>query len=66
MQQTLKDLMRKAGITQSQLADELGFHQTLISQWQIGKTKPSITVLSKMAKLLKVKVDVLVKCFDQK
>lgn len=65
MTKTFKELMNDAGITQKEMAEELGFHQTLISQWQLGKGKPSITVVSKIAKMLKVKPEAVIKCFEK-
>ena len=38
---TLKELMAKENLSQEKLAKILGVNQTTISQWLLGKKKPS-------------------------
>jgi transcriptional regulator with XRE-family HTH domain len=60
---TFKELMKSAGVTQKEIAERLGFHQTLISQWQKGKTKPSVSVVLELAKILNCSAEDILKCF---
>lgn len=62
----LKELLKEKGITQDKLAQELGVHQTLISQWCHGKCKPNIYQATAMAQVLGVGVDDIAKCFSEK
>lgn len=53
---------RKArGITQQQLADEIGLTNKAISKWETGQGMPDITLLPLLAEILGVKVDELLK-----
>jgi len=49
------------GLTQQQLADELGLTNKAISKWETGQGMPDITALPILAELLGVKVDELLK-----
>ena len=60
---TFKELRENAGITQKEMAEELGFHQTLISQWQKGKTKPSVSVVLELSKILNCSAEDILRCF---
>ena len=50
---------RKAGLTQAELACQLGVTNKAVSKWENGKTKPTTNVLRKMAALFGVSVDEL-------
>jgi DNA-binding transcriptional regulator YiaG len=50
--QRIKELRRHLGLTQSNMADELGTRQQTISEWEIGIYKPrgtSVTLLNIVA-----------------
>lgn len=55
--------MRRAreamGVSQEELADRAGVHRTYISGVERGVRNPTVTVLEKIAKALKVKTAVL-------
>lgn len=59
---TLKEIIKKSGKTQQQVADELGVHQTLVSQWSHKKTKLSAVDAAKLAKVLDVTLETIVEC----
>ena len=54
---SLKELSKEKKITQQEIADTIGVHQTLVSQWFTGKTKPSLDHAQALAKLLGVSTD---------
>ena len=47
----------KANITQSQLAEQLGIRQNMISDYERGKRRLSPSMAKRIAKTLKIKVD---------
>ena len=49
----IKDLRRKKGITQSELAALCGVHQTAVSQWENGRTLPDKNSLVKLSDFIK-------------
>lgn len=55
----LRDFRKKAGITQSQLAELFNITQGAVAQWESGFTNPSIEILPKLAQILKCTVDEL-------
>lgn len=61
----LKRLIKEKGKTQSEVAIHLGVHQTLISQWCHGKTRPSIFEVSKLATFLGVSIEEIVNCLQE-
>lgn len=62
---TFKELMKRKGYTQVELADKLGVNQATISGWQNGLRMPRTKQLPDIAKLLGVSVSTLVKSFEQ-
>lgn len=60
-----KKLMKENGVTQCALAKKLGVHQTLISQWCHGKSKPSIYQVPKIAETMGVTSDEVIRCFSK-
>lgn len=62
----LKDLRKRAGLTQAELAIKLGIKQGSISNWENGTSKPDIPMAVKLAEFLKVNVDEVVACFTEK
>lgn len=59
----MKELLKKAGLTQSEFAKQLGVTQSLISQWIAGLCQPNIKQLPRIAELLNVSVDDIVALF---
>jgi len=57
--QRLVELRQAAGLTQMQLADKLGVHNSNIAFWELSGTPPRGEVLPKMAEALAVSVDEL-------
>lgn len=52
---------KKAGLTQQQVADELGISDSAVNQWEKGKSFPRTEFLPKLAKLYGCTVDDLLK-----
>ena len=55
-----KTLIKEKGETQITLAEKLGVHQTLISQWCCGKCLPNIHMIKKLAKALHTDYTVII------
>jgi len=60
---TLKALLKEKKVTQEALAKDLGVHQTLISQWCHGKSRPNIYQVNAMAKVIGVSLEEISECF---
>ena len=56
----LKELRRKQGITQAELASKIGVVESAISLYESGKREPDISTLIKIAKCLNTTVDCLI------
>lgn len=41
----IESLRKKVGLSQQELAEKIGVHQTAISQWEQGHTKPGFDAL---------------------
>lgn len=52
MMLNIKELRRKQGLTQRELASKLGVDRSRISQWEIGYCLPRVTELPKLAEAL--------------
>lgn len=61
---TFKELLKKKGMTQEQLAKKLKVSQPTISGWINGSAVPKTRDLSSVAKTLSVSVEQLLKCFE--
>lgn len=48
----LKGAMKKAGITQGELAERMGVHIITVSRWVRGEIEPPISTLKEIAALL--------------
>jgi transcriptional regulator with XRE-family HTH domain len=59
-----KTFVKQKGSTQQALADALGVHQTLVSQWCTGKCKPNVHQISKIASTLNASVGEVVDAFE--
>lgn len=55
------ELRSKAGLSQSELAAEIGVTNKAVSKWEMGKAKPSVETIRKLASLFHVSVDDLLK-----
>ena len=55
----LYDCRKKAGLTQSRLAQMLGVTNKAVSKWETGKAKPSTNLIRKIATLFGVSVEQL-------
>ena len=47
----------KAGLSQTQLAEKLGVRQNMISDYERGKRRLSLSMAKRIAKILRIKVD---------
>ena len=61
---TFKELLKKSGMTQEQLAKKLKLTQQTISQWCNGATAPQRKIWSDVSKALGVSIEQLLKCFE--
>lgn len=57
--QVLKELRKKHGLTQQQLADELGVNRVNVTRWEKGNTEPNLTQLTDIAFYFNVSVGFL-------
>lgn len=55
----IKEAREKRGITQRELAEELGVDQSAISFWEAGKTHPRASMLPRLTKALGCSLDEL-------
>ena len=62
----LKSLRKQAGLTQVDVAEELGISQPAYASWERGVKKPTQENLVKIAQTLKVSVDYLVGNSEEK
>nr|WP_302176948.1 helix-turn-helix transcriptional regulator [Megamonas funiformis] len=53
----IKELRKKRGITQKQLANKLGIERSRVSQWEIGYCSPKASDLPKLAKALNCRIN---------
>lgn len=56
----LKSLRKSQGLSQTELANRLGFTQQAIARWEIGKNLPDLDTLVQLADLFDVSTDYLV------
>jgi transcriptional regulator with XRE-family HTH domain len=61
MQLKLKEYLSNSSLNQNQLAKKLGVSPIYISRWATGKVSPSLNYFYKISKILKVKMDDLLK-----
>lgn len=60
----LKELRSEKGLTQKQLADEIGSAQSAIAYWEANKQEPTISALKKLCKFFEVSADYLLDLED--
>lgn len=53
------ELRSRAGLSQSELAAEVGVTNKAVSKWEVGKAKPSVDMIRKLAALFHISVDEL-------
>ena len=53
----LKELREGAGISQMQLAKELGVSQSAVAKWELGKTEPTASAIISVAKFFNETTD---------
>ncbi|MDD6275712.1 MAG: XRE family transcriptional regulator [Clostridia bacterium] len=56
----IRDLRLNKNMTQSELAEICGVHQTAVSQWEKGRTLPDMQTLGKLSDIFGVSVDTLI------
>lgn len=55
----IKELRKKSGLSQQELARICGVHQTAVSQWENGRTQPDRESVKTLAKLFKVSIETI-------
>lgn len=55
----LTELRKKRGLTQKELAEQIGIKQNSYSDWETGKNEPSLDNIIKLAKIFNVTTDYL-------
>jgi len=55
----LKVLRKKSGLTQTQLAEELGVQRTMISAYEDGRSEPRLSTIMTLTKIFDVSIDEL-------
>lgn len=55
----LREIRRRRGLTQGELAEKLGLNQPLVSQYERGGIRLSATLIAALAKVLRVSSDEL-------
>lgn len=59
--ETLRELRRKAGLSQEELAEAVGVSRQAVSKWESGQSSPDIDRLVALSGLFRVSLDTLVK-----
>ena len=57
--QRIKDLRKKADLTQDRLADYLGVSAQAVSKWELGQTAPDLSLIAPLCRVLGVTADEL-------
>lgn len=56
----LREYRKKTGLSQDEVAQKLGVHNTTYGNWELGKTEPGIETLIKLADFYHTTIDELV------
>ena len=56
----IKEMRIKCGLTQGQLADKIGVVQQHVSRWELGKHRPSVDTVQKLAEVLNCNINDLI------
>lgn len=59
------ELLKKAKMTQTQLANKLKVSQRLVSYWCKKERKPNILILPNLSRILGVSVEEIIDCFSE-
>lgn len=57
--ENLKNLREMKGLSQAELADDLGVTRALIAQYETGAKAPNVNLAAKIAKALGVTIDAM-------
>ena len=57
--QKIKDLRKKADLTQDRLADYLGVSAQAVSKWELGQTAPDLSLIAPLCRVLGCSADEL-------
>ena len=60
------ELRSRAGLSQAELAEKVGVSNKAVSKWEVGKSKPSVNTIRKLAALFQISVDDLLKRREEK
>ena len=63
VKQMLKELRRKQGLTQNEVAKKLNVGQSAISMWESGSSRPTVEKVIMLASVLNVSINTVVDCF---
>lgn len=55
------ELRSRAGLSQSELASKIGVTNKAVSKWEVGKAKPGVEKIRKLAALFQISVDEMLK-----
>ncbi len=55
------ELRKRAGLSQSELASKVGVTNKAVSKWEVGKAKPGVETIRKLAALFQISVDELLR-----
>jgi transcriptional regulator with XRE-family HTH domain len=58
--QRVRQIRKKHGLSQTEVADTLGVHQSLVSEYELGTVRIPATVIAAFAQILKTPLDELV------
>ncbi len=56
----VKALRRESKLSQAELAEQIGVSQQCISEWECGKTEPTLTFIVKLSDIFNVSADYIV------
>lgn len=63
---TLREIRKKIGFTQEQLAFEAGIERNYVSLIELGRNQPTISVIFKLAKALNIEPSKMIKMTEVK
>ena len=61
----LKELRKEKGLTQKQLAEKLGYNQSMICFWEKGINEPTESAIKRVAQFFNVSADYLLGLKDE-
>ena len=59
LSQKIKEYREKAGLTQLQLAEAIGYERSTVARWENGSLEPYASVVKAIAEALKISVSML-------